>query len=43
LEMERLTNASGPTAGEVVLRNGEKPQSVAVIHCVGSRDANTNR
>jgi len=43
LEMERLTNASGPTAGEVVLRNGEKPQSVAIIHCVGSRDANTNR
>lgn len=43
LEVERLINASGPTAGEIVLRNGSKPTSVGIIHCVGSRDANTNR
>jgi heterodisulfide reductase subunit A len=43
LEIERLINASGPTAGEVVLRDGRKPKSVGIIHCVGSRDENTNR
>ena len=43
LEVERLINAAGPTGGEVVLRNGTRPQSVGIIHCVGSRDANTNR
>lgn len=43
LELERLVNASGPTGGEVVLRDGRKPESVGIIHCVGSRDENTNR
>jgi heterodisulfide reductase subunit A2 len=43
LEIERLINASGPTAGEIVMRDGKKPESVGIIHCVGSRDANTNR
>ncbi|MDR5695176.1 MAG: CoB--CoM heterodisulfide reductase iron-sulfur subunit A family protein [Armatimonadota bacterium] len=43
LEVERLVNSAGPTGGEVVLRNGRKPESVAIIHCVGSRDENTNR
>jgi heterodisulfide reductase subunit A len=43
LEMERLINAAGPTAGEIVLRDGKRPKSVGIIHCVGSRDANTNR
>ncbi len=43
LEIERLVNASGPTGGEVVLRNGRKPERVAIVHCVGSRDINTNR
>jgi heterodisulfide reductase subunit A2 len=42
LEVERLVNASGPTGGEVVMKNGEKPKSVGIIHCVGSRDANTH-
>jgi heterodisulfide reductase subunit A len=37
MEFERLVNSGGPTTGEVRLTNGEKPQSVAVIHCVGSR------
>jgi heterodisulfide reductase subunit A len=42
LEIERLVNASGPTGGEVVLRDGHKPRSVGIVHCVGSRDENTN-
>lgn len=42
LEVERLVNASGPTGGEVVLRDGRKPERVAIIHCVGSRDENYN-
>jgi len=43
LEFERMCNAAGPTGGEVVLRDGvTKPESVAIIHCVGSRDRNYN-
>src|SRR5512134_777276 len=43
LEMERLTNAAGPTNGQIVLRDGKTvPQAVGVIHCVGSRDRNFN-
>ena len=43
LEVERLTSASGPTGGEVILRDGSHPKSVGIIHCVGSRDEKTNR
>lgn len=43
LEVERLVNASGPTGGEVVLRDGQQPKSVGIIHCVGSRDDRTNK
>jgi heterodisulfide reductase subunit A len=43
LEIERLVNASGPTGGEVTLRDGRKPAAVGIVHCVGSRDHNTNR
>lgn len=43
LEFERMCNASGPTNGAVVLRDGvSEPEAVAVIHCVGSRDRNYN-
>ena len=43
LEFERLCNAAGPTNGEVVLRDGEsQPETVGIIHCVGSRDHNFN-
>ena len=37
MEMERLINSGGPTSGKVLLENGEKPQKVAILHCVGSR------
>ena len=43
LEVERMVNASGPTGGEVRLKDGKKPGVVGIVHCVGSRDANTNR
>ena len=43
LEIERLVNASGPTAGEVVGRDGKHPRAVGIIHCVGSRDEKTNK
>jgi len=59
LEFERLTNASGPTGGKIVVKtkkhnkrkkvdewvldlDGPAPKSVAIIHCVGSRDAQHN-
>ncbi len=38
LEFERLVSAAGPTEGDIVLKDGSHPQSVAIIHCVGSRD-----
>ena len=40
LEFERISNASGPTGGHIVCKNGEAPKSVAILHCVGSRDEN---
>ncbi len=59
LEFERLTNASGPTGGKIVMKtkkmnkrtkeeewvfdaDGPKPRSIAIIHCVGSRDQSYN-
>ncbi len=43
LEFERLSNAAGPTNGRIVLRDGvTTPQTVGIIHCVGSRDRNYN-
>jgi heterodisulfide reductase subunit A len=40
LQFERLNNAVGPTGGRIVMKNGERPRSVGIIHCVGSRDRN---
>ncbi|MDA3787451.1 MAG: FAD-dependent oxidoreductase [Desulfobacula sp.] len=45
LEFERLSNATGPTGGKILMRdeNNEftkQPKSVAIVHCVGSRDVN---
>jgi heterodisulfide reductase subunit A len=45
LEFERLSNATGPTGGQILLRDeaGQftgPPASVALLHCIGSRDAN---
>lgn len=43
LQLERMCNASGPTLGNIVLKDGSEPKSVAIIHCVGSRDENYNQ
>ncbi len=43
LEVERMLAGSGPTSGHVVLRDGKtKPETIAIIHCVGSRDEHYN-
>lgn len=42
LEFERMTNVSGPTSGKVLLKDGRLPETVAIVHCVGSRDKNYN-
>lgn len=44
LEFERMCNASGPTGGKIVLRDGvTEPKSIGIVHCVGSRDKNYNK
>lgn len=37
MEFERLVNSGGPTTGEVLLKDGRKPERIAIVHCVGSR------
>jgi len=55
LEFERLVNASGPTGGNLKFRTqdkkgnwvfedqGKEPESIAIIHCIGSRDRNYHK
>ncbi len=55
LELERLVNAAGPTGGFIKFRSQDKkgnwifspesdePKSVAIVHCVGSRNENYNK
>ena len=40
LEFERLNNAVGPTGGQILMKNGQRPASIGIVHCVGSRDVN---
>jgi heterodisulfide reductase subunit A len=45
LEFERLSNATGPTGGEILVKDENEnfartPKSVAILHCIGSRDVN---
>jgi heterodisulfide reductase subunit A len=42
LEFERLAASSGPTSGEIRLPDGRVPERVAIVHCVGSLDAEHN-
>ena len=42
MEFERLSNAGGITGGEILTADGRKPERVAIIHCVGSRDHNAH-
>jgi heterodisulfide reductase subunit A len=44
-EFERLSNATGPTSGKILIRDAQEkftkiPKSVAILHCIGSRDKN---
>jgi heterodisulfide reductase subunit A len=43
LEFERLCSPSGPTGGKLKLADGREPKSVAIVHCVGSRDQNYHK
>lgn len=38
LEFERILSQNGPTRGKLLMKNKEEPKSLAVVHCVGSRD-----
>ncbi len=40
LEFEMMLNSTGPTGGKVLMKNGKEPRSVAILHCIGSRDTN---
>lgn len=40
MEFERLNNATGPTGGRIIKKDGTEPKSVAILHCIGSRDRN---
>jgi heterodisulfide reductase subunit A len=39
LEFERMLAANGPTSGKILKSDGQAPQSLAIVHCVGSLDA----
>jgi heterodisulfide reductase subunit A len=43
LEFERLISADGPTSGQILLRDGSPPKSIAILHCIGSRDEEYNK
>jgi len=38
LEFEEMCVPGGPTGGNILLKNGKPPRSVAIIHCVGRED-----
>jgi len=42
LQFERLASPSGPTEGEILLKDGTVPKAIAFLHCIGSRDENAN-
>jgi heterodisulfide reductase subunit A len=43
IEFERISNASGPTAGKILNpRSGRVPKSLVFVQCVGSRDKRFN-
>ncbi|GER93255.1 disulfide reductase [hot springs metagenome] len=41
-EFERMLASNGPTGGEIKLLSGASPESIAIIHCVGSLDKKHN-
>jgi len=43
LEFEQMNNAASPTNGKVVTEDGGEPRSIAIFHCIGSRDEDHHR
>ncbi|MBU4194145.1 MAG: CoB--CoM heterodisulfide reductase iron-sulfur subunit A family protein, partial [Actinobacteria bacterium] len=43
LQFERMLSASGPTGGRILTPGGREPETIAFLHCIGSRDENTNQ
>lgn len=43
LEFEHMLNSTGPTAGNVVCKDGSHPRAVGIVHCIGSRDENFHK
>jgi heterodisulfide reductase subunit A len=37
-EFERIVASNGPTGGQLITSHGSQPESIAMIHCVGSLD-----
>ncbi len=42
MEFEALCNSTGPTESEILTTEGEEPEAIGVVHCIGSRDKNHN-
>ncbi|HUK13099.1 MAG TPA: 4Fe-4S dicluster domain-containing protein [Thermoanaerobaculaceae bacterium] len=38
MEFERMNNAAGSTGGRILTERGEEPRTIAILHCIGSRD-----
>ena len=38
MEIERMCASNGPTQGQLLVKSGEPPNSVAIIHCVGREE-----
>ncbi len=43
IDIEYMLNSSGPTGGQVLLKDGKEPRTVGIVHCIGSRDENHHR
>lgn len=43
IEFEQMNNAASPTGGKIVCESGEEPRSIAIFHCIGSRDDNYHK
>jgi len=42
LEFERLLSSTGPTGGKILLKDGQPPKKIALVHCVGSKTREFN-
>jgi heterodisulfide reductase subunit A2 len=42
MELEHLIDSDGPTGGQILKTDGQPPNTVTLVHCVGSRSAAFN-